>query len=109
DRRTGLRHGADRRNRRKSRRHGRCDEHDGRPAVDDRDRDLTKGARSMRAPSKPFYFEARNLRGSTGVEPLRISKCNCGEVTLPVWPERAITCPRLTVSPRLTSNSLALA
>ena len=44
------------------------------------------------------------LVGSTGVEPLRISKCNCGEVTLPVCPACAITCPRLTVSPRLTSE-----
>ena len=47
--------------------------------------------------------------GSTGVEPLRISKCSCGEVTLPVCPACAITCPRLTVSPRLTRSSLAWA
>jgi len=52
---------------------------------------------------------ARYLVGSTGVEPLRISKCSCGEVTLPVWPDSAITWPRRMVSPRLTSNSLALA
>src|SRR5262249_21053935 len=47
--------------------------------------------------------------GSTGVAPLRISKCNCGEVTLPVWPACAITWPRFTVSPRLTRMSLACA
>ena len=29
----------------------------------------------------------RYCEGSTGVAPLRISKCNCGEVTLPVWPD----------------------
>ena len=47
--------------------------------------------------------------GSTGVEPLRISKCSCGAVTLPVWPALAITWPRLTVSPRFTISSLACA
>ncbi len=51
----------------------------------------------------------RYLVGSTGVEPLRISKCSCGEVTLPVCPACAITCPRLMLSPRLTRSSLALA
>ena len=46
----------------------------------------------------------RYCAGSTGVEPLRISKCSCGAVTLPVWPDLAITCPRFTSSPRLTSD-----
>jgi hypothetical protein len=44
--------------------------------------------------------------GSIGVEPLRISKCSCGEVTLPLWPDFAITCPRLTFSPGFTISSL---
>src|ERR1700740_248222 len=55
------------------------------------------------------YVPARYWVGSTGVAPLRISKCNCGEVTVPVCPERAMTLPRLTVSPRRTISSLALA
>jgi len=38
----------------------------------------------------------KNRVGSSGDAPLRISKCNCGALTLPVWPDRAITCPRLT-------------
>ncbi len=40
--------------------------------------------------------------GSTGVAPLRSSKWSCGDVTLPDWPETAITWPRLTGSPRFT-------
>ena len=55
------------------------------------------------------YAPLRYCDGSTGVAPLRISKCSCGEVTLPVWPDFAITWPRFTVSPRLTMISLALA
>src|SRR4029077_16619362 len=51
----------------------------------------------------------RYCEGSTGVAPLRISKCSCGEVTLPVWPDFAITWPRFTLSPRLTMISLACA
>src|SRR5581483_3761189 len=47
--------------------------------------------------------------GSTGVVPLRTSKCSCGELTLPVWPDFAITCPRLIESPRFTRSSLACA
>ena len=33
---------------------------------------------------------AEILRGSTGVRPLRSSKCSCGEVTLPVCPALAM-------------------
>jgi predicted AAA+ superfamily ATPase len=33
------------------------------------------------------YAPLRYCAGSTGVEPLRISKCSCGDVTLPVWPD----------------------
>jgi hypothetical protein len=51
----------------------------------------------------------KNRVGSSGDEPLRISKCSCGVLTLPVWPERAMTWPRLTWSPRLTKSSLAWA
>src|SRR5215813_12600733 len=51
----------------------------------------------------------KNRVGSSGDAPLRISKCSCGALTLPVWPERAITWPRLTWSPRLTRRSLAWA
>jgi predicted AAA+ superfamily ATPase len=51
----------------------------------------------------------RNCIGSTGVAPLRISKCNCGDATLPVWPDFAMVCPRFTLSPRFTSNSLTCA
>ena len=42
---------------------------------------------SGRQPSPPL---ARYCVGSTGVEPLRISKCSCGAVTVPVWPDLAI-------------------
>ena len=47
--------------------------------------------------------------GSTGVAPLRISKCSCGAATLPVCPALAMIWPRLTGSPRFTMISLACA
>ena len=34
--------------------------------------------------------------GSTGDAPLRISKWSCGDVTLPLWPDRMMIWPRLT-------------
>ena len=46
----------------------------------------------------------RNWRGSTGCSPRRNSKWSCGSPTPPVAPTLAITCPRLTLSPRLTSS-----
>ena len=60
---------------------------------------------------KPMKDQAplRYCAGSTGVAPLRISKWSCGEVTLPVWPDLAMTWPRFTASPRLTMISLACA
>src|SRR5262245_21394125 len=42
------------------------------------------------------YAPVKNFIGSSGIAPLRISKCSWGALTLPVWPERAITWPRLT-------------
>ena len=42
------------------------------------------------------YAPLRKRIGSSGDAPLRISKCSCGALTLPVWPDFAITCPRLT-------------
>ena len=66
--------------------------------------------RSQRSPGMiAAQPPVRYCVGSTGVEPLRISKCSCGAVTLPVWPALAITCPRFTVSPRFTIISLACA
>ena len=53
---------------------------------------MTSGRRSDATWISPL----RCVIGSTGVWPLRISKWSCGEVTLPVWPEVAITWPRLT-------------
>src|SRR5262252_9854601 len=53
--------------------------------------------------------EGRYWAGSTGEEPLRISKCSCGDDTVPVWPDLAMTCPRRTASLRLTRISLACA
>ena len=47
----------------------------------------------------------RKRVGSTLRAPLRISKCNCGVATLPEEPMRAMTWPRLTVSPRRTKKS----
>jgi hypothetical protein len=38
-----------------------------------------------------FYAPLRYCEGSTGVAPLRISKWSCGDVTLPVCPDFAIT------------------
>ena len=52
---------------------------------------------------------SRNGAGSTGVEPLRISKCSCGAATLPVCPALAMICPRFTGSSRFTMISLACA
>jgi hypothetical protein len=37
------------------------------------------------------YAPGRYWVGSTGAPSLRISKCSCGDVTLPVWPDLAIT------------------
>src|ERR1051326_1279497 len=54
-------------------------------------------------------LDGRYCIGSTGVDPLRISKCSCGDDTLPVWPDFAITWPRRTESLRLTISSLACA
>ncbi len=43
--------------------------------------------RASDAPEMPdAYAPLRYLVGSTGTDPLRISKCSCGEETLPVWP-----------------------
>ena len=52
----------------------------------------TKGREAAAAemPSRGRLL-SRNAIGSTGVEPLRISKCSCGEATPPVWPALAIT------------------
>jgi hypothetical protein len=61
------------------------------------------------AAEQALYAPFKNFVGSSGAAPLRISKCSCGAVTLPVCPERAITCPRLTWSPRLTRSYLAWA
>ena len=72
-----------------------------------RNADRTDASRRRldRSAHAPFRYCA----GSTGVAPLRISKCSCGDVTLPVWPDLAMTWPRLTLSPRLTMISLACA
>src|SRR5271170_3136339 len=74
-----------------------------------RARRLDHGPKKRQSVFRPDQAPLRYWEGSTGVEPLRISKCNCGEVTLPVWPDLAITCPRFTGSPRLTVISLAWA
>ncbi len=55
------------------------------------------------------YSPAREVEGSTGFEPLRSSKCSCGEATLPLWPDKAMVWPRLTASPRLTFSEPLLA
>ena len=54
-------------------------------------------------------FALRLLRDTApdrpGSTPLRISKCSCGEVTLPVWPDFAITGRASPCSPRFTFDS----
>ena len=59
----------------------------------------------MQVGSKKAQLLASWDIGSTGAPPLRISKCSCGEVTLPEAPDLAIVWPRLTFSPGFTSIS----
>src|SRR4029077_5610651 len=83
---------------------------DGRQTTDKAERllsDIRRLSSVVRRPYADLHAPFRYCDGSTGVEPLRISKCSCGEVTLPVWPEWAMPWPRFTVSPRLTRMSLA--
>lgn len=51
----------------------------------------------------PLYSPGRYGSGLTGLSSLKTLKCSSGLVTLPVWPACAITCPRLTQLPSLTS------
>ena len=57
------------------------------------------------APRGPSQLLASWDIGSTGAPPLRISKCSCGEVTLPDAPDLAMVWPRFTFSPGRTSIS----
>jgi hypothetical protein len=66
------------------------------------------GHNELRRCAKP-HAPLRNCSGSTGDDPLRISKWSCGEPTSPDWPDLAMIWPRLMVSPRFTSSSLAWA
>ena len=65
--------------------------------------------RGSRAYSALAAWSLMCLVGSTGREPLRSSKCTCGEVTAPVAPALAMIWPRRTFSPRLTRSSSLLA
>ncbi len=66
------------------------------------------GVKLEREAEQARYAPLRKRIGSSGVAPLRISKCNCGALTLPVWPDLRDHLPALDLIAALDHQFLGV-